>query len=205
MALSTGSPQAVDTHVDPRRRSAHDRRTRLEQRLLSLFDDLEQQAAAAYGAEREAEVADRARSEYASVTLAARLMAARGTHLTLAVEGVGAVSGELQRVAADWCLLDAGGQDWIVRLPAIASVRGLPPHAVAEAAWSVTARLGLGSALWRVADGGEECRVRLRDGTAYDARLGRVGADFVEVVTGDRAGPWVVALGALAAVHSRGT
>ena len=51
----------------------------------------------------------------------------------------------------------------------------------------MTARLGLGSALRRVADGGEECRVRLRDGTAYDARLGRVGADFVEVVTGELA------------------
>ncbi len=130
-------------------------------------------------------------------------MAARGTRVTLAVEGVGAVSGELQRVAADWCLLGAGGQDWIVRLPAVVSVRGLPSHAVAEAAWPVTARLGLGSALRRVADGGEECRVRLRDGTAYDARLGRVGADFVEVFTGDHAEPWVVAFAALAAVHSR--
>ena len=38
-----------------------------------------------------------------------------------------------------------------------------------------------------------------------DARLGRVGADFVEVVPGDRAEPWVVALGALSAVHSRET
>ena len=176
-----------------------------EQRLLTLFDDLEQQAAAAYGAEREAEVADRARSEYAAVTLAARLMAARGTRLALAVQGVGAVSGELQRVAADWCLLGGGGQDWIIRLPAVASVRGLPPHAVAEAAWPVTARLGLGSALRRVADGGDQCRVRLRDGTAYDARLGRVGADFVEVFTVDHAQPWVLAFTSLAAVHSRET
>ncbi len=37
-----------------------------EQRLLTVFDDLEQQAAAAFGAEREAEVAERARSEYAA-------------------------------------------------------------------------------------------------------------------------------------------
>jgi len=176
-----------------------------EQRLLTVFDDLEQQAAAAFGAEREAEVAERARSEYAGVTLATRLMAARDTRVTLAVEGVGAVSGVLQRVAADWCLLGAGGQDWIVRLPAVGSVRGLPSHAVAEAAWPVTARLGLGSALRRVADGGEECRVRLRDGTAYDARLGRVGADFVEVISGDHAETWVLAFAALAAVHSRET
>ena len=64
-----------------------------EQRLLTVFDDLEQQAAAAFGAEREAEVAERARSAYAGVTLATRLMAARGTRVGLAVEGVGAVSG----------------------------------------------------------------------------------------------------------------
>ena len=176
-----------------------------EQRLMSVLDDLEQQAAAAFGAEREAEVAERARAEYACVPLAGRLMAARGVPVTMVVEGVGAVSGELQRVAADWCLLGAGGQDWIIRLPAVGTVRGLPPHAVAEAAWPVTSRLGLGSALRRVADGGERCRVRLRDGTAYDARLGRVGADFVEVVTGEHAEPWVVALAALAAVHSRET
>lgn len=175
-----------------------------EQRLLTVFDDLEQQAAAAFAAEREAEVAERARSAYADVTLATRLMAARGTRVTVVVEGVGAVSGELQRVAADWCLLGAGGQDWIVRLPAVGSARGLPSHAVAEAAWPVTARLGLGSALRRVADGGDECRVRLRDGTAYDARLGRVGADFVEAtITGDHAETRLFAFAALAAVHSR--
>ena len=81
-------------------------------------------------------------------------------------------------------------------------LRGSGSH-VAEAASPVTARLSLGSALRRVADGGEECRVRLRDGTAYDARLGRVGADFVEVVTGAHAETWVVAFAALAAVHSR--
>ena len=176
-----------------------------EQHLLTLFDDLEQQAAAVFGAERDAEVAERARSEYAAVTFAARLMAARGAEVALTVEGVGSISGELQRVAAEWCLLGAGGQDWIVRLPAVVSARGLPPHAVAEAAWPVTTRLGLGSALRRVADGGEQCRVRLRDGTAYDARLGRVGADFVEAFTGDRSEQLVVTFGALAAVHSRET
>lgn len=174
-----------------------------EQRLMALFDDLEQQADALFVAEREAEVAERARSEYATVTLATRLMAARGAEVGLVVEGVGTVSGPLHRVAGDWCLLGAAGQDWIVRLPAVVAVRGLPSLSVAEAAWPVTARLGLGSALRRLADGREECRLRLRDGTAYDARLGRVGADFVEAFTGDHIEPLVLAITALAAVHTR--
>ena len=95
-------------------------------------------------------------------------------------------------MAGNWCLLGAAGQDWIVRLPAVVAVRGLPGHAVAEEAWPVTARLGLGSALRRLAEGREECRLRLRDGTAYDAHLGRVGADFVEVLTGGQAEPLVL-------------
>jgi len=175
-----------------------------ELRLLSLFDDLEQQAAALYEAERDVEVAERARAEYAGVTLAGRMMAARGAEVGLVVEGVGTITGRLQRVAAAWCLVGAAGQDWIVRSAAVVAVRGLPPQAVAEAAWPVTARLSLASALRRLADGGEECRVRLRDGAGYDARLGRVGADFVEAFTGDQREPVLLSTAAIAAVHSRG-
>ncbi len=174
-----------------------------EERLLALFDDLEQQADALLGTEREMEVAERARSEYAAVTLSTRLMAAREQDVSLGVEGVGPVTGRLHRVAADWCLLGSRGQDWIVRLAAVGMVRGLPPRAVSEAAWPVTARLGVGSALRRVAEDGEECRLRLRDGTAYDARLGRVGADFVEALIGEQREPVVVRFAALSAVHTR--
>ncbi|RYP88417.1 hypothetical protein EKO23_03580 [Nocardioides guangzhouensis] len=179
---------------------------RWEEQLFALFDDLEQQAEAAFAAEREGEVAEQARSAYAEVALAARLMAAVGAPVSLTVEGVGALEGTLQRVAAGWCLLDVAGQGWIVRLPAVQVVRGLPARSVAEAAWPVTARLGLGSALRRVAEARDPCRLLLRDGTTYDARLGRVGADFVEAHLGEtppgtRTGPVLVAFTALAAVH----
>ena len=46
-----------------------------EEQLFSLLDDLEQQAEAAYDAERDVDLADRSRAEYAQVTLASRLMA----------------------------------------------------------------------------------------------------------------------------------
>ena len=49
-----------------------------EDRIFSLLDDLEAQAEGAFAAERDLEVAERARAEYASVTLAARLSARQG-------------------------------------------------------------------------------------------------------------------------------
>ena len=55
-----------------------------EHDLFALLDDLEGQAAAAWEADREAELADRARTEYGTVTLASRLMASRGRDVSLA-------------------------------------------------------------------------------------------------------------------------
>jgi hypothetical protein len=69
-------------------------------------------------------------------------------------------------------------------------------------AWSPLTKLGLGSALRRLADSGERCVLQLRDGSAQDGALRRVGADFVELSgPGDR----VVLVGfeLLAAVQSR--
>ena len=81
-----------------------------EEQLFSVLDDLEQQAEALYDAERDLDLADRSRSEYAQVTLASRLMASLDAELTLELRGVGRVSGTLQRVGTGWCLLDGSGQ-----------------------------------------------------------------------------------------------
>jgi hypothetical protein len=173
-----------------------------EERLFALLDDLEGQADALLGTERALEVEERARAEYAVVTLIGRLHAAVGGQVSVAVTGAGTVSGALHRVGADWFLLGASGQDWIVPVASVGVAHGLPAGSVAEAARPITAKLGLGSALRRVSESGEECRVRLRDGTAYDARLGRVGGDFLEALVGDRRAPVVVPFAALAAVHT---
>ena len=64
-------------------------------------------------------------------------------------------------------------------------------------------RLGLGSALRRLADAGERCVVHLVDGGRQDVVLTRVGQDFVEgTAVGGR--PVLVAFSGLAAVQSRG-
>lgn len=169
-----------------------------DRRLAGFLDDLEQQAAGAWAAERGLEVAERARAEYTRVTLASRLMAGVGGQMDLAVTGIGPLSGTLERVADGWCLLESGRAEWVVRLAAIRTVRGVSERAIAAEAWPVTARLALGSALRGLA--GEQCLLRLLDGTSVDGRLGRAGADFVEVQPGGGP-PVLVAYTALAAVR----
>ncbi len=173
-----------------------------EEQLFSLFDDLEQQAEALYDAERDADLADRSRAEYAAVTLASRLMASLDRELSLEVRGVGRIDGVLRRVAEGWCLLHGSGQDWVVRTAAISVVRGPSERSVPEVAWSPVTKLGLGSALRRIADSGERCRVHLVDGACHDVVLTRVGKDFVEAraETGQSV---LVSFDAMAAVQSR--
>ena len=173
-----------------------------EDELFALLDDLEQQAEALYGAERAAELADRSRTEYQQVTLASRLMASVGEVVRLEVTGVGGVEGVLERVATGWCLLSGAGQDWVVRLEAVTAVHGASARSVPEVAWSPVARLGLGSALRRLADSGERCVLRLVDATTHDVVLRRVGGDFVEGTVGPGRSV-LVAFAALAAVQSR--
>ena len=151
-----------------------------EERLFSMLDDLEQQAEAMYDAERDVELADRRRAEYAQISLTSRLMASVGCEVGLEVEGVGLVQGRLQRAADDWCLVAATGQDWVVRVAAVTLVRGASDRSVPEVAWSPVARLGLGSALRRIADTREPCVLHRVDGRRHEAVLTRVGQDFVE-------------------------
>ncbi|NPC95946.1 hypothetical protein [Nocardioides sp. zg-DK7169] len=174
-----------------------------EDELFAVLDDLEQQAGALYDAERAPEVADRARAEYRSVTLAGRLMASLGHDVVLEVAGAGPVAGRLARVTPTWCLLTAAGQDRVVLLGAVRAVEGLSERAVPEVAWSPLARLGLASALRRLAEAGERCVVVTRGATSYDGRLGRVGADFVEIETGAARRVLLLAFDAIAVVQSR--
>jgi hypothetical protein len=173
-----------------------------EEELFALFDDLEQQAESLYDLEREAELADRSRSAYHEVTLASRLMASAGSEVAVDVHGVGPITGTVERVGAGWLLLRGSAQDWIVPLPAVQVLHGASARSVPELAWSPVARLGLGSALRRLAEVAGRCVLHLVDGTRHEAVLVRVGADFVEArVAGGRT--VLVALAGLAAVQSR--
>jgi hypothetical protein len=174
-----------------------------EDELFALLDDLEQQAEALYDAERGPELADRSRAEYQQVALAGRLMATVGADIGLDVRGVGAVGGVLERVGAGWCLVSGSAQDWIVPLGAVLAIRGASARSVPEVAWSPVARLGLGSALRRLAEAGERCVLRLVDGRMLDGTVHRVGADFAEVRVGADGRIVLVPFAALGAVQSR--
>ena len=171
--------------------------------LFTLFDELEQQASALYAADRDAEIADRARAEYQQVTLAGRLMASVDSEVVLGVAGVGPVEGTLQRVAAGWVLLTARGQDWVIRTAAVQTVESVSVRSIPEVAWSPLARIGLGSALRRIAESGERCVVRMTDGTQHDGTLRRVGQDFCEVVTGEQRRTVLASFAWVAGVQSR--
>ncbi len=172
-----------------------------EEELFALFDELELQAEAAYDAEREVDLVDRSRAEYSTVSLGARLMASVDSEVTVTLLGHGPLTGRVSRVADGWFLLEAHGQDWIVRIASVVALSGGSDRAVAELAWPPVARLGLGSALRRLADSGDRCLLHCVDGQRYDAVVGRVGRDFAEVT--DVSGRGVlVAFEALAAVQS---
>lgn len=174
-----------------------------EEELFALFDDLEDQASALYAAERDLEVADRSRAEYQQVTLGGRLMASVGQPVTLGVLGVGPVGGTVERVADGWLLVASGDHDWVVVLGAVTTVEGASVRSVPEVAWSPLTRLGLASALRRIAEAAEPCLLHLRDGSRHDGVLGRVGADFCELVVGEDRRVVLLTFSALAAAQSR--
>ena len=158
---------------------------RWDDRLADLFDDLEQQADGLALAHRDAEVAELARAEYAQVELVARLHGSLGRRLRVRVSGVGSLDGVLSRVGSGWCLLDSGAQEWLVRLAAAGSVRGLTERGAAAPTRPATARLGLASALRTVAEARLEAVLHRLDGSESRGLLGRVGADFVDVRTAE--------------------
>lgn len=148
--------------------------------LFELFDDLEDQAEALYDDERQAELGDRSRAEYAGVSLASRLVASIDRTVVLRVCGLDEVSGVLGAAGSGWCRVSGSGREWVVAVPALLAATGLSSRSVPETAWPATVRLGLGAALRRL----HPQRIYLTDGTTLEGELERVGADFVELRTG---------------------
>jgi hypothetical protein len=157
-----------------------------EDDLGDLFEDLEQQAMGMHLAERDAELADRARGEYASVGFTSRVHASVGQQVALTLRGGELVEGTLAQAGADWCTVaGSGSMPWLVRLDAVAGASGMSSRALPEAARPALARLGFGAALHRLAEEAPEVLLHLDGGPPLRARVLRIGADFVEA---ERAG-----------------
>ncbi len=174
-----------------------------ERSVLALLDDLEQQAEGLHLRERDLEVADRVEAEYATVTAAARWHASVGLDLRLRLLGGRQVTGRLARAGEDWLLVADQGSQWVVPCAAVLGAAGVSPRAAAPESWSVVDKLGLRSVLRGVARSGGECVVHGRDGQQVTGRLGRVGADFVELHVADGT-THLVPTAAVAAVQQRG-
>ena len=184
---------------------------RWEEMLLDLFDDLEQQAEGLALAERDAEVAELGRAEYAHVDFASRLHASTGRRAVLVVAGIGHIEATIVRVGVDWLLADDGRHEWILRTAALAHARGLSEMAVGEQNRPLPARVGVGSALRSVAESRAAVVLHRLDGGSVRGQLRRVGADFVELWVSEHAEAWtagpeghveVVPFGAMAAVRA---
>ena len=155
-----------------------------ESRLFDLFDDLEQQAEGLHRVDLDAEFAELARAGYSEVALASRFHASPAHAVEITLTGGAVVRGELGRAGRDWCLVAEAqptGQEVLVSLPAVTAVRGLSTRAVPEAARPLSARLGLGSVLRRVAEEAERVHVVSTDGSRRQGVVQRVGADFFEL------------------------
>ncbi|CAN5150078.1 hypothetical protein BH09ACT11_BH09ACT11_03630 [soil metagenome] len=148
--------------------------------LAAVLDDLEAQAEANFAAERAAELSDRSRSEYRTVTFAGRLAASVGREVSLRLTGFGRLSGRLVASGADWCEIRYAGLRWVVHLAAIVEVAGCSGRSLPEQAWPVTAKVGFGGRL-RGLVGDAALGLQLSDGTRIESRVQRVGADFVEL------------------------
>ena len=72
-----------------------------------------------------------------------------------------------------WCLVSGHAQDWIVRTACIEVVQGASDRSVPEVAWSPLHKLGVSSALRRLADSRVRCVVHLVDGGQHEAVVRR--------------------------------
>jgi hypothetical protein len=175
-----------------------------EEAMFAVFDDLEQQAQGLHLMERDAEVADLSLTEYAQISLAARLHASLGDDLRVRLRGGRVVNGRLARLGEDWFLLVDGASEWVVRHQGVASIGGLSARAHSEDTWSVVDRLTLRAVLRRLASANESCLVHFCDDQQLEGRVRRVGRDFFELSVGDAADHLVQAVPAAAVAALQG-
>ncbi|MCK9795057.1 hypothetical protein M1843_14995 [Isoptericola sp. 4D.3] len=153
-----------------------------------LFADLEARFEAEEVAEREGAVAELTRAEQASIPLVDRLRAASGGVLRLELLDGEGLEGTVSRVARAWVLLDGHGArgrvQHLVPTRALATVVGLGRSATPSGA--MTDGLGLGHVLRGLQR--DRARVLVRTaGGSVTGRIGRVGADHLDVEEADRA------------------
>jgi hypothetical protein len=147
-----------------------------------LFADLGREWEGLAESERQAEIAERTRAEFAQVAFADRLRGSEGRQVRLVTCVGEQVDGSLTGVGADFVLVTSARREQVLPLVAVASATGLNRVSLSErAAGPVRARLGMGSVLRRIAADRSSVTLVRADGRALAGTLQRVGADFVEL------------------------
>lgn len=150
-----------------------------------LFADLAAEFDAAADADLESEIADQTRDARARLRLVDRLRGALGLPLEVRVLGVGAVSGVLGGVGPDWCLLQAAGGDYVVRLGAVLEIGGLAPHSAAPGSeGAVTARFSLAAVARRLVQDRAIVTLIQVDGGLVTGTMEVAGTDVLEMTPG---------------------
>jgi hypothetical protein len=151
-----------------------------------LLGDLETQMLAEERLELEAEVADRAVREAATLGLADRLRVAVGAVVRLEVRGVGNIGGQLAAVGPDWLTMreTSAAATSLVPLAAVAVVRDVPAGA-APLEGVVPARYTVQMVLRRISSAGSPVAASLDDGSTRRGRLGVVGKNYLELIAGE--------------------
>jgi hypothetical protein len=158
-------------------------------RWEDLFDDLEGQAEFLERAERDAEVAERTRSEVGQITLISRLRSNEGREVSLRLIGGLTISGTLVRLGVDWMLLTCP-REVVVPVAGVATVANLPwdsvsPHGVEV----VSSRLTLSTVFRAMAIERARITVMMSDQSTVSGTPDRVGRDFLDLAIhhGDQA------------------
>lgn len=154
-------------------------------RWEALFADMEARLDAASSAELLSEVADRTRSERATIALTDRLRGSQGRRLGLQLCTGALLEGVVADAAPAWVLLADGVREHLVPVAAIDGAEGLADLA-APAPGEALRRLGLGHALRALARDRQVVRVETRAAASL-GRVDLVAADHLDVGVADPA------------------
>lgn len=148
-------------------------------RWEALFRDLEAQASAQEDEQWMQEVGERARGERLSVSIAARIAAARGCAIRVVLRDGSRAHGEVLDSGREWVLLADGGRQRLLALGAVSMVEALPRRA--DRLTAVESRLTIARTLRALSR--ERSRVTVRAGVELSGVIVAVGEDHLDLVT----------------------
>jgi hypothetical protein len=149
-----------------------------------LIADIEAQGDLQEDLARDAEVADRARTERSRITLVQRLSANTGQPITVTLTDGSIVPGVLSDVGPDWLLLGdvhSASGECIVPLGAIAVLRNLGSWSDAPGLGPVASRLDLRWLLGRISRDRSAVLLRIFGGPPLSGTIDRLGADHLDL------------------------